>query len=156
MTVVKALRFPVSVQADGDVLHASAPGKQPLELIGGAAERLGIEPDWSAEELLVASAAASYARTLAAVALHLGLELRVLEVSAVGHVTVREDGEYGFVAIELAVTADAGAHDPELLFKAAELARDRSRVLRALEVPVRVRVHAPASRLAQELEGALA
>lgn len=155
MSVVKALRFPVSIHSDGGLLRVSAPGKEAFEIVGGSAERLGLEHEWSAEELFVASVAASYARTLAAVAEHLGLELKVLDVDGVGHVSIRDDGEYGFVGIEVAVVADPGPREPELLYRAAELARERARVLRSVDVPVRVRVRAPVSRYAQELEGAV-
>jgi organic hydroperoxide reductase OsmC/OhrA len=143
MGIVKAQRFPVSVHVHDDELVATAPGKLELALVGGSAEQAGIELEWSAEELLVTAAAASYARTLAAVAERMNLDLRVLDVAAVGHVSVGESGEYGFVAIELTVTVDAESPAAERLDEAAELARRRARVLQALELPVRLRLRQP-------------
>jgi organic hydroperoxide reductase OsmC/OhrA len=143
MGIVKAQRFPVSVHVHDDELVATAPGKLELALVGGLAERAGIELEWSAEELLVTAAAASYARTLAAVTERMNLDVRVLDVAAVGHVSVGESGEYGFVAIELTVTVDAESRTAERLDEAVELARRRARVLQALELPVRLRVRQP-------------
>jgi organic hydroperoxide reductase OsmC/OhrA len=144
MGIVKAQRFPVSVHVHDDELVATAPGKLELALIGGSAERAGIELEWSAEELLVTAVAASYARTLSAVAERMNLDLRVLDVAAVGHVSVGESGEYGFVAIELTVTVDADSPSAERLEEAAELTLRKARVLQALELPVRLRVRRPA------------
>ncbi len=154
MGTVKAQRFPVTMHVRGDGLVATAPAKEELRLVGGSAERLVAEPDWSAEELLVAAVAASYARTLGAVAERMSLELRVLDVAAVGHVSVGESGEYGFVAIELTVTVDAEGGATERVYQAAEVARGRARVLQALELPVRLRVRQPGSRLVDEREWA--
>lgn len=154
MSMVKALRFPVAIHAAEDELVVTAPCKTKLSVVTGAAERVGAIDQWSAEELFVASVGASYARTLAAVAERFGLELDLLDVDAVGHVSIRADGEYGFVAIELNVTADAGPHAPERLFQATELARHHARVAQAVDVPLRIRVKQPESRLAMELEGA--
>jgi organic hydroperoxide reductase OsmC/OhrA len=143
MGIVKAQRFPVSVHVHDDELVATAPGKLELALVGGSAERAGIELEWSAEELLVTSAAASYARTLAAVTERMNLDVRVLDVAAVGHVSVGDSGEYGFVAIELTVTVQTGTEASARLDEAAELARRRARVLQALELPVRLHVRQP-------------
>jgi organic hydroperoxide reductase OsmC/OhrA len=142
---VKAQRFPVSVHVHDDGLVATAPGKLELALVGGPAEQAGIELEWGAEELLVTAAAASYARTLSAVAERMHLDLHVLDVAAVGHVSVGESGEYGFVAIELTVTVEVGWPAGERLDEAVELARRRARVLQALELPVRLRVRQPAA-----------
>jgi organic hydroperoxide reductase OsmC/OhrA len=144
MGIVKAQRFPVSVHVHDDGLVATAPGKLELALVGGPAEQVGIELEWSAEELLVTAVAASYARTLSAVAERMNLDLRVLDVAAVGHVSVGESGEYGFVAIELTVTVDADSPAAERLEEAAELTLGKARVLQALELPVRLRVRRPA------------
>jgi organic hydroperoxide reductase OsmC/OhrA len=144
MGIVKAQRFPVSVHVHDDELVATAPGKLELALVGGSAEQSGIELEWSAEDLLVTAAAASYARTLAAVAERMNLDVRVLDVAAVGHVSVGESGEYGFVAIELTVTVDAESPTADRVEEAAELARRKARVLQALELPVRLRVRQPA------------
>jgi organic hydroperoxide reductase OsmC/OhrA len=144
MGIVKAQRFPVSVHVRDDEVVASAPGKSELPLVGGSAEQLGIEPEWSAEELLVTAAAASYARTLAAVLERMNLDAEILDVAAVGHVSVGESGQYGFVAIELTVTVDAASQTAQRLDEAVELAWRRARVLQALELPVRVRLRQPA------------
>jgi organic hydroperoxide reductase OsmC/OhrA len=93
---------------------------------------------------LVTATAASYARTLSAVAERMNLDLEVLDVAAVGHVSVGESGEYGFVAIELTVTIDAASPAIERLDEAVEVARWKARVLQALELPVRLRVRRPA------------
>src|SRR5262249_6194546 len=65
------------------------------------------------EDLLVASVATCFAVTLVAVLERRDLALRDLDVTGTGHVTKRDDGRFGFVAIELTarVETDAAAVD---------------------------------------------
>jgi organic hydroperoxide reductase OsmC/OhrA len=146
MSIVKDFRFPVSVQlVRGRETVASAPGKDelaiatPLEFHGGVA---GV---WSPEDLLVASAASCYAVTLAAIAERAEVPLRSVDVSGAGHVTRRDDGKFGFVAIELDVRFET---DPELVGaaeRAAKRAKELCIVSMALDVPVRVGIDVRAS-----------
>ena len=139
MSVVKDYRFPVSIDlVEGRRTVASAAWKPdlqiatPPEFIGGV---LGV---WSPEDLLVASTAACYAVTLAAVAELREVPIRSLSVSGTGHVTRRNDGKFGFVAIELDVRLET---DPDLIEaaeRAARRAEEQCIVTMALDVPVHV------------------
>jgi organic hydroperoxide reductase OsmC/OhrA len=69
MSVVKAFRFPVNVHWEGGRLtHASAPGKDELEVAPPPEFRGGVAGVWSPEDLLVAATASCYAVTVAAIA----------------------------------------------------------------------------------------
>lgn len=139
MTIVKDFRFPVSVDLVEDRRTvASASGKDDLAIATPPEFKGGIQGVWSPEELLVASAAACYAVTLAAVAERANVPIHALSVGGAGHVTRRDDGKFGFVAIELDLRLDT---DPDLVDaaeRAARRAKELCIVTMALDVPVRV------------------
>lgn len=141
MSVVKDYRFPVSVElVEGRRTLASArwkpdlPIATPPEFIGG------VPGVWSPEDLLVAATAACYAVTLAAVAELREVPIRSLSVSGSGHVTRRNDGKFGFVAIELDVRLETDSDLIEAAEHAARRAEEQCIVTMALEVPVRIGV----------------
>lgn len=146
MSVVKDFRFPVSVRlVEGRRTVASAPGKAdlavatPPEFIGG------VPGVWSPEDLLVASTAACYAVTLAAVSDRLDVPIRSLAVSGAGHVTRRDDGKFGFVAIELDVRFETDPDLVEAAERAARRAKELCIVTMALDLPVRVGIDVSAA-----------
>ena len=106
------------------------------------AESRPADPDRAGPELLVAAVAAGYATSLAAAAGRLSIPVRALEVDAVGHLTARRDGRYGFVGIEVDAVLDTDPEHEERLPLAAELARDGCAVAGALDVPLSHRVRA--------------
>ena len=139
MTTVKAHRFPVSVHwVGGRLTRAAAPEKPELQVATPPEFRDGIAGVWSPEELLVTATASCYAVTLVSVAEQRSVPLRRLDVRGVGHVTRRDDGRFGFVAIELAVEIDTDPGFEAAAEKAAELAERYCLVRMALEVPVHV------------------
>jgi organic hydroperoxide reductase OsmC/OhrA len=139
MSIVKALRFPVSVRWRGGRLTGlSAAGKPDLEVATPPEFRGGVTGVWSPEDLLVASTATCFAVTLVAIAERMDVPLRALEVTGTGHVSKRDDGRFGFVAIELDVALETSPERVETAERAAELAEERCLVSMALDIPVHV------------------
>jgi len=144
MSIVKALRFPASVQWRGDRLtDVSAPGKPTLEVVTPPEFRGGVPGKWSPEELLVAATTSCFALTLAAVAERGGVELEAVKVDGLGHVERGQDGRFRFVAIELTVGVET---DDEALLATENIVFEAERrciLSLALDVPVHVRVVHP-------------
>jgi organic hydroperoxide reductase OsmC/OhrA len=141
MSITKDFRFRVGVAWQGGRLTSvSSPEKPRLDVATPPEFRGGLPGIWSPEDLLVASVASCYTVTLAAIAERREIPLYALNVSGTGHVTPRDDGRVGFVAIELTAALRT---DPELL-DAAERAAHRAErsclVAMALDVPVHVEV----------------
>ncbi len=136
---VKAHRFPVSVHwQEGHLTRASAPDKPDLEIATPPEFKGGIAGVWSPEDLLVASTAACYAVTLAAVVERWNLTLHGLEVEGMGHVERRDDGRFGFVAIDLRATLDVDSNEVDAAQKAAAKAERLCLISLALDTPVHV------------------
>ena len=139
MSVVKALRFPTSVTwRGGRVTEASAPHKPDLELATPPEYQSGVSGVWSPEELLVSAVGSCYALTLVAIAERLQIPLLAIDVSGTGHVSRRDDGRYGFVAIELDVELATDPAHRDAAVRAARTAEQRCLVSMALDVPVHV------------------
>ena len=141
MSIVKALRFPVTVQLEhGRLTRAEAAGKPDLEVATPPEFPHGIPGVWSPEELLVAATASCYAVTLAAVAERSAIQLLDLRVSGTGHVSKRDDGRFGFVAIELDAEIEVEERLTEAVERAARRAEKACLIEQALDVPVHVGV----------------
>jgi organic hydroperoxide reductase OsmC/OhrA len=141
MSITKDFRFKVGVAWQGGRLTSvSSPDKPKLEVATPPEFRGGLPGVWSPEDLLVASVASCYSVTLAAIAERRDIPLYALNVSGTGHVTGRDDGRFGFVAIELtaAIRTDSG------LLEAAESAAHEAEraclISMALDIPVHVEV----------------
>jgi organic hydroperoxide reductase OsmC/OhrA len=148
MTVFKDHRFPVDVHLIGGRLTlASSPGKPGLQVATPPDFNGGIAGVWSPEDLLVASTAACFAVTLAAVAERRRLPLLHLDVRGTGHVSKREDGCFGFVAVELEVMIETDPGLEDAVEAAARAVERHCQVAAALDVPVHltVSVHAGAA-----------
>jgi organic hydroperoxide reductase OsmC/OhrA len=117
---------------------ASAPDKPKLDIATPPEFVGGVEGVWSPEELLVSAVASCYSLTFAAIAERLQIPLLSMEISGTGHVSRRDDGRYGFVAIELDVEVETpeASRDPAL--RAARTAEHRCIVSLALDIPVHV------------------
>lgn len=139
MSITKDHRFHVNVDWLRDRLtKVSAAGKPDLEVATPPEFRGGIPNVWSPEDLLAASTASCFAVTLAAIAERRHIPLLGLHVSGTAHLTTRDNGRLGFVAIELTV---AICTDGELVLDAERAARDAEQaclVANALDVPVHV------------------
>lgn len=141
MSVIKAYRFPVSIEwRGGHLTSAVAPGKPALEVATPPEFKDGIVGMWSPEELLVAAAGSCYAVTLVAIAARSELTLRDVHVRGTGHVEPRRDHRFGFVAIDLDVSVETDADAVAEVERAAERAKDICLVSLALDTPVHVTV----------------
>jgi organic hydroperoxide reductase OsmC/OhrA len=147
MSVIKAYRFPVSIEwRGGQLTSALAPGKPALEVATPPEFKGGIEGMWSPEELLVAAAGSCYAVTLVAIAARWELPLRELRVRGTGHVEPRRDHRFGFVAIDLDVSVETDADAVAEVERAAARAKDLCLVSLALDTPVHVTVDVAAAQ----------
>jgi uncharacterized OsmC-like protein len=86
--------------------------------------------------------------TLVAVAERMDVPLRGLAVTGTGHVSRRDDGRFGFVAIELHVKLETTPERVELAERAAEAAEERCLVSMALDIPVHLHVEVAADAAA--------
>lgn len=142
MSIVKAHRFPVSIEwRNGRLTTASSPGKPDLDVATPPEFKGGITGVWSPEDLLVAATASCYAVTLLAVAERKRVELLDLEVDATGHLELRPDGRFGFIAIELVATLHVDAGQCEAAERAARYAKDVCIVGAALDTPIHLDVN---------------
>jgi organic hydroperoxide reductase OsmC/OhrA len=141
MSITKDFRYKVGVDWEGDrITNVSSPDKPDLTVATPPEFKNGVAGVWSPEDLLVAAVASCYSVTLVAVAERRELPLYSLHVSGTGHLTGRDDGRFGFVAIEL--TAAIRTDEPviEAMERAAKHAGRACLVSMALDVPVHVDV----------------
>jgi organic hydroperoxide reductase OsmC/OhrA len=141
MNVTKDFRYKVGVDWKGDrMTTVSSPGKPELTVATPPEFKGGVPGVWSPEDLLVASVASCFAVTLVAVAERRELPLHDLHVSGTGHLTGRDDGRFGFVAIELTVDVQTDELTIDAVERAAKHAERGCLVSMALDVPVHVEV----------------
>jgi organic hydroperoxide reductase OsmC/OhrA len=139
MSITKDYRYKVGVDWEGDrITSVSSPDKPDLEVATPPEFKNGVPGVWSPEDLLVASAASCYALTLTAVAERRELPLHSLHVSGTGHLTARDDGRFGFVAIELTAAIRTDAQALDAMERAAQYTERACLVSMALDVPVHV------------------
>lgn len=148
MSITKDYRYKVDVAWEGGrVTNVTSSGKPGLTVATPPEFKNGVPGLWSPEDLLVASVASCFSVTLVAVAERRDLPLHDLHVSGTGHLTTRDDGRFGFVAIEL--TAEIRTDEPaiEAMERTAKHAERACLVSMALDVPVHVdAVVRPATR----------
>lgn len=141
MAVFKEMQFPVSIRWRGGRLASMESfGKEPIEVATPPEFRNGVPGYWSPEDLLVASTAACFTLTLAAVAESGGAPLLDATVTATGHVSHRDDGRFGFVVSEIDATLETIAGGEDRVRRAARVAEERCLVTQALDVPVHLAV----------------
>jgi peroxiredoxin-like protein len=141
MSITKDYRYRVGVDWEGDRLtNVSSPGKPELAVATPPEFKGGLAGVWSPEDLLVAAVASCFSVTLVAVLERRDLPLRDLSVTGTGHVTARDDGRFGFVAIELTATVETDAASADAVRHAAKHAERACLVSMALEIPVHVDV----------------
>jgi peroxiredoxin-like protein len=149
MPTVKAHRFPVSIEwQEGRLTTASSPGKPELEVATPPEFKGGIPGVWSPEDLLVGATAACYTVTLVAAAERKGIELLGLKVDGTGHVELRNDGRFGFVAISLVATVEVDATQRQAAERAARYVKDVCLVGGALDTPVHLELNVVAREVA--------
>jgi peroxiredoxin-like protein len=139
MSITKDHRYRVGVDWEGGRLTSvSSPGKPELDVATPPEFKGGLKGVWSPEDLLVAAVASCYSVTLVAVLERRDLPLRDLTVSGTGHVGTRDDGRFGFVAIELTAMVETDEAALEAVRHAASYAERACLVSMALDVPVHV------------------
>jgi organic hydroperoxide reductase OsmC/OhrA len=140
-SITKDFRYKVGVEWEGARLTSVAsPDKPELEVATPPEFKGGLAGVWSPEDLLVASVASCFTVTLVAVLERRDLPLRDLSVSGTGHVTGRDDGRFGFVAIELTAKVTTDELSIDAVRRAAKYAERACLVSMALDVPVHVDV----------------
>ena len=139
MSITKDYRYSVGVDwEDGLLTSVNALDKPELEVATPPEFKGGLAGVWSPEDLLVAATASCFTVTLVAVLERRDLPLRGLNVTGTGHVTKRDDGRFGFVAIELTVLVETDRAAAEAVRHAASYAERACLVSMALDVPVHV------------------
>ena len=139
MAVFKELQFPVSVRWHGGRLTSiESTGKEQVEVATPPEFRDGLAGYWSPEDLLVAAVASCFTLTLAAVAEKGDVPLLEATVTATGHMSHRDDGRFGFVAVEVDASLQTIPGGEQTVRRAARVAEERCLVARALDVPVHV------------------
>jgi organic hydroperoxide reductase OsmC/OhrA len=139
MSITKDFRYRVGVDWEaGRITTVTSADKPDLSVATPPEFKNGVPGVWSPEDLLVASVASCYAVTLVAVAERRELPLHDLQVSGTGHLTTRDDGRLGFVAIELTARIETEALTLEAMERAAKHAERGCLVSMALDVPVHV------------------
>jgi organic hydroperoxide reductase OsmC/OhrA len=152
MSISKDFRYKVGVAWEGDrITTVTSPDKPELTVATPPEFKNGVPGVWSPEDLLVAATASCFTVTLVAVAERRELPLHSLHVSGTGHLTARDDGRFGFVAIELTAVAQTDEHTVEAVEKAAKHAVRACLVSMALDVPVHVDVSVRPLRRAMEV-----
>ena len=137
MSITKDFRYKVAVEWTGDrITSVSSPDKPELTVATPPEFKNGVAGVWTPEDLLVASVASCFAVTLVAVAERRELPLHELHVSGTGHLTGRDDGRFGFVAIELTAAIRTDEQAIEAMERAAKHAERACLVSMALDVPV--------------------
>jgi organic hydroperoxide reductase OsmC/OhrA len=141
MNITKDYHYKVGVAWEGDrITSVTSPDKPELTVATPPEFKNGVAGVWSPEDLLVASVASCYTVTLVAVAERRELPLHELHVSGTGHLTNRDDGRFGFVAIELTVAIRTDEDAIEAIERTAQYAEHACLVSMALDVPVHIDV----------------
>jgi peroxiredoxin-like protein len=149
MSITKDFRYRVGVDWDGGRMTTVTSSDKPELNVATPPEfKGGIPGVWTPEDLLVSAVATCYAVTLVAVAERRDLPLHDLHVSGTGHLTARDDGRFGFVAIELTATVRTDEAAIDALERAGRYAERACLVTMALDVPVHVELTVrPTSRV---------
>ncbi|HEU5065325.1 MAG TPA: OsmC family protein [Gaiellaceae bacterium] len=139
MSITKDFRYKVAVDWEVDrITNVSSQDKPDLTVATPPEFKNGVAGVWSPEDLLVAAVASCYSVTLVAVAERRELPLHSLHVSGTGHLTARDDGRFGFVAIELTAAIRTDEQVIDAMERAAKHAGRACIVSMALDVPVHV------------------
>ena len=153
MSITKDFRYKVDVAWEGGQITTVTSTDKPALAVATPPEfKNGVPGTWSPEDLLVAAVGSCFAVTMVAVAERRDLPLYELDVTGTGHLTQRDDGRFGFVAIELTAHIRTAEPSIEALEHAAKYAERACLISMALDVPVHVdTVVEPVSRLLEAI-----
>ena len=136
-SITKDFRYKVGVAWEGDrITTVTSTGKPDFVVATPPEFKNGVPGVWSPEDLLVAAVASCFAVTMVAVAERRDLPLYQLDVTGTGHLTQRDDGRFGFVAVELTAHIQTAEPSIEALTRAAKYAERACLISMALDVPV--------------------
>ena len=139
MSITKDFRYKVGVAWEGGrITTVTSTDKPELEVATPPEFKNGVPGIWSPEDLLVAAVASCFAVTMVAVAERRDLPLYALDVTGTGHLTQRDDGRFGFVAIELTAHIRTAEQSMDALSGAAKYAERACLISMALDIPVHV------------------
>jgi organic hydroperoxide reductase OsmC/OhrA len=137
MSIAKDFRYRVGVAWEGGrITTVTSTDKPDLAVATPPEFKNGVPGVWSPEDLLVAAVASCFAVTMVAVAERRDLPLYGIEVTGTGHLTQRDDGRFGFVAIELTAHIQTAELSIDALSRAAKYAERACLITMALDVPV--------------------
>jgi organic hydroperoxide reductase OsmC/OhrA len=154
MSITKDLRYKVGVAWEGNrITTVTSTDKPELTVATPPEFKNGVPGLWSPEDMLVAAVASCFTVTMVAVAERRELPLYGLDVSGTGHVTMRDDGRLGFVAIELTALIQTAEPSIDVMTRAARYAERACLVSMALDVPVHVNAVVQPVTRALELVG---
>jgi organic hydroperoxide reductase OsmC/OhrA len=137
MSIAKDFRYRVGVAWEGGrITTVTSTDKPDLAVATPPEFKDGVPGVWSPEDLLVAAVASCFAVTMVAVAERRDLPLYELEVTGTGHLTQRDDGRFGFVAVELTAHIKTAEPSIDALRRAAKYAERACLISMALDVPV--------------------
>lgn len=132
----KEFHFPLVVDWVGARrVSAQVEGKQPVEVCPPPVFRGDDPTAWSAEDLLVASAASCLAVTFTGIAERAGFEYERLAVAGDGVCGRRPDGLFGFTRLTLRVELETQANAAEAR-ELVEQAEANCLVAASLDVPI--------------------
>jgi organic hydroperoxide reductase OsmC/OhrA len=141
MPVFKEMQFPVSVRwRGGRLVSTESTGKEPITVATPPEFRDGVAGYWSPEDLFVGAVASCFTLTLAAVAERGEAPLLDATVTATGHMSHRDDGRFGFFAVEIDASLETIPGGEDAVRRAARIAEERCLVTQALDVPVHLAV----------------
>jgi organic hydroperoxide reductase OsmC/OhrA len=144
----KRYEFPVDVAwVDGRLTRMTAAGKPDLEVATPPEFKHGIAGVWSPEDLLVGSIAGCFAVTLLAVAERREVPVRQLEIGAIGEVSQRSDGRFGFTEVRLQVDLRTDPGCEAEATAAVEAAEVGCLVAASVDFPVTVELDVRAAEL---------
>ena len=139
MSIAKDFRYKVGVAWEGGRITTVTSTDKPTLTVATPPEfKDGVPGVWSPEDLLVAAVASCFSVTMIAVAERRDLPLYAIDVTGTGHLTQRDDGRFGFVAIELTAHIETTKLSVEPLKRATKYAERACLVSMALDVPVHV------------------
>jgi organic hydroperoxide reductase OsmC/OhrA len=154
MSTTKDFRYKVGVAWEGDrITTVTSAGKPALTVATPPEFKNGVPGVWSPEDLLVASVASCFTVTMVAVAERRDLPLYGIDVTGTGHVTIRDDGCLGFVAIELTALIQTAELSVDAMTRAAKYAERACLVSMALDAPVHIEVAVQPAARALEVVG---
>jgi organic hydroperoxide reductase OsmC/OhrA len=133
----KQFTFPLAVEwLGGRRVRAVVEDKPGVEVMPPTVFR-GTDPHvWSPEDFFVAAAASCLAVTFTGLVERAGISLASLHVDASGTCSTRDDGHFGFTAVQLKLRAVVPAGDVDTVVRLGHQAEEQCLVSASMALPV--------------------